>query len=881
MKINSFNTFEGRNIYSHKKCIRMDLDLEGFCETPSKSISGFNESLVNAIPELKTHRCGIDEEGGFVKRLNEGTYLAHICEHCIIAIQNRLGLDAKYGKAREVQGDHYYIIFQYVYPNTALHIANTIVEFINSLIKKTSYNLHEKVEEIKKTLLSEQLGPSTLAICEEANKRGIPTLRIGGGSIFQLGYGKYGKRIEATIGENTGTIAVDTACDKFLTKQILEVQCLPVAPGAKINNAIDLLHEAENIGYPLVLKPQFGNQGKGVYANIKDEKELIQCFTKLSKDYRDIIIERYVQGDDYRVCVVDGEVIAVAKRMPPFILGDGKSTISELISELNKDVLRGEGHEKPLTKVKIDDKMLQHIGKKGYSLNTILQAGEEITLRENANLSTGGVALDCTDIICRENIEICKRAAIAIGLNICGIDIITKDISKPLYNEGIIVEVNAAPGIRMHHYPSMGKSRNVAEKIVDMLFKDTKDSFPIVSVTGTNGKTTTTRLISHVMQLSGKKVGMTTTGGIYINDKCIRKGDTTGPQSARTILFNREIDAAVLETARGGLVRSGLAYDLADVGVITNITDDHLGIDGIDTLENLAHVKSLIGEAVKPNGYVVLNADDEMSLTIVERMKSPIIFFSKNKDNTYLRNNIKDGSYGVYVENGFLCIENKESITNLMNIEDIGITFNGNLQYNIENAMAACSALVGLGIDYDIIKNGLATFYCNEELNPGRFNVYKVGEVTVVLDYGHNVEGYKAVIQGLKNMKRNRLIGIIGVPGDRLNRNIEDLGKISSQYFDYIYIKEDLDKRGRKEGEVAEILKNGVLSTGYSENSFEIVLNEKEALNIAIDKGKPGDVIVVFFEEFNPLVNLIKEKIKEVDMQIEQNSIYESKVELA
>ncbi|MPM51213.1 Cyanophycin synthetase [bioreactor metagenome] len=328
-------------------------------------------------------------------------------------------------------------------------------------------------------------------------------------------------------------------------------------------------------------------------------------------------------------------------------------------------------------------------------------------------------------------------------------------------------------------------------------------------------------------------------------------------------------------------MRSGLAYDLADVGVITNITDDHLGIDGVDTLENLAHVKSLIGEAVKPDGYVVLNADDEMSLTIVERMKSPIIFFSKDKDNSYLRYNIEKGSYGVYVENGSLFIENKEGITNLMNIEDIGITFHGNLQYNIENAMAACSALVGLGIDYEIIKNGLATFYCNEELNPGRFNVYKVGEVTVVLDYGHNVEGYKAVIQGLKNMKRNRLIGIIGVPGDRLNRNIENLGKISSQYFDYIYIKEDLDKRGRKEGEVAEILKSGVLSTGYNENSFEIILNEKEALNIAIEKGRPGDVIVVFFEEFKPLVNLIKEKIKEVDMQTEQNNIYESKVELA
>lgn len=881
MKINSFSTFEGRNIYSHKRCIRMDLDLEGYCEIPSKSIPGFNESLVNAIPELKTHRCGIDEEGGFVKRLKEGTYLAHICEHCIIAIQNRLGLDAKYGKAREVQGDNYYIIFEYIYPNTALHIGKTIVEFVNSLIKGSEFNLNEKVEEIKKTLLKEQIGPSTLAICEEAKKRGIPVLKIGDGSIFQLGYGKFGKRIEATIGENTGTIAVDAACDKYLTKQILEVQCLPVAQGTKINSVMDLLEEAMCIEFPLVLKPQFGNQGKGVYANIKDEKELLKCYKTLSKEYKDIIMEKYVQGDDYRVCVVDGQVVAVSKRTPPFIIGDGKNTIKQLIEELNKDILRGEGHEKPLTKIKIDDKMLQHIGKKGYNLNTILEKDEETTLRENANLSTGGMALDCTDIICRENVEICQRAAAAIGLDICGIDIICKDISKPLGDEGVIVEINAAPGIRMHHYPSMGKSRNVAEKIVDMLFKDSTQTFPIVSITGTNGKTTTTRLISHVMQLWGRKVGMTTTGGIYINNKCIRKGDTTGPQSAKTILFNREIDAAVLETARGGLVRSGLAYDLADVSVITNITDDHLGIDGIDTLENLAHVKSLVGEAVKPDGYVILNADDEMSLTIIDKMKSHIIFFSKDKENPYLQNNIQKGGHGVYVEDGCLCIEHKESKVNLMSIKDIGITFDGNLQYNVENAMAACGALVGLGVDYEVIKNGLATFYCNEELNPGRFNVYKVGEITVVLDYGHNVEGYKAVIKGLKNIKTNRLIGVIGVPGDRLNRNIEDLGKISSQYFDYIYIKEDLDKRGRKEGEVAEILRQGVLSTGFKEEALNVILNEKDALRLAIDNSRPGDIIVVFFEEYGTLVNLIKEKIEEINMGSDKHIAYKNILGLA
>lgn len=859
MKITSFTTYEGRNIYCHKKCIRMVVDLEGYCETPSSKIAGFNEELVRQVPELATHRCGVDEEGGFLKRLSEGTYLAHICEHTIIALQNRLGLNAKYGKAREIKGDSYYVIFEYIYENTAIELGKLAVDLINSIIFGKVLDVKKRLEEIKRTLSKERLGPSTLSICEEAKKRGIPLIRIGEGSIFQLGYGKYGKRIEATIGENTSTIAVDIASDKLLTKEILKEQCIPVAAGAKVSNVMELLTEAGEIGYPLVIKPRYGNQGKGVYANIKNEKELIDAYTTLTKDYKDVIVEGFIVGEDYRVCVIDNEVVSVSKRIPPYVIGDGEKSINQLIFQLNKDELRGEGHEKPLTKIKIDENMLRHISKKGFTLNSVLQEGEKLTLRDNANLSTGGLAIDCTDEICRENIEICKRVSIAIGLDICGIDIICKDISNPLYNQGVIVEVNAAPGIRMHHHPYIGKERNVAEKIVEMLFKGENEAIPIVSVTGTNGKTTTTRLVSHVLQLKGHKVGMTTTGGIYINNKCIRKGDTTGPQSARTILLNKEIDAAVLETARGGIVRSGLAYDLADVGVITNITDDHLGIDNINTLEDLAYVKALVGEAVKDKGYVVINADDKYSLMILDRLKSNLIFFSKDKDNNILRENIEKGGFGVYIEENALVVESKKEKVNLMKVEDIGITFNGKLQYNIENAMAACAALVGLGVDNNIIIKGLNTFYCNEELNPGRFNVYNVGKSTVILDYGHNIDGYRSVLEGVKNIEAKRMVGVIGVPGDRLDRNIEEVGQISGKYFDYIYIKEDFDKRGRKEGEVAEILQQGVLASGFDIESQKIILDEKEALKYALENSLPGDVIVVFFEEYLPLVQIIKE----------------------
>lgn len=864
MKIISIKAFEGRNIYSHKKCIRMDLDLEGYCEIPSKDIEGFNDRLIELIPELKVHRCGVDEDGGFVNRLKEGTYLAHICEHAIIGIQNRLGIEVSYGKARVIDGNIYYIIYQYEYKETAIKAGRLAVDMVNALISKGEIDLEARIKDLKNTLSKESIGPSTGAICEEAKKMGIPVVKLGDTGMFQLGLGKYGKLIEATICQDTGAIGVDISCDKIITKKLLDLHCLPVAKGGKVHNAVELLFLAESIGYPIVIKPQCGNQGKGVIVNIKNEAEALEAYKIISEKYSDVIVEKYISGNDYRVCVVDGEVVAVALRLPPYITGDGESSIEELIRELNMDPNRGEDHEKPLTKVKFDDTLLNYIGKKGYNLSSILSVGEKVFIRENANLSTGGSAIDCTDDICEENIEICRRAAKVVGLNICGIDICCKDISIPLGKEGAIVEVNAAPGIRMHHYPSEGKNRNVAKAIVNMMFKNTQSNIPLVSVTGTNGKTTTTRLIGHVLSLSGNKVGMTTTGGIYINGKCIEKGDTTGPESALTVMLNKEIDAAVLETARGGIIRSGLAYDLADVGVITNITDDHLGIDGINTIEELSYVKALVGEAVKDDGYVVLNADDKASMRIIDRLKSNLIFFSKDKDNEYLRNNIQKGSYGVYCEDGYICVEKGREIYRVISIDDIGITLGGKLLYNVENAMAACSALVGLGVDYSVIAAGFSTFYCNEELNPGRFNMYNLNGTTVILDYGHNIEGYKAVLQGIKAMNFNRYIGIIGVPGDRLDNNIFDVGRISGKYFDYIYIKEDEDRRGRKKGEVAEILQKGVSSSGFSKKNTEVILSEKEAFLKALDNSRKGDLIIVFFEKYEPLLEIVKSIQKEV-----------------
>jgi len=562
--------------------------------------------------------------------------------------------------------------------------------------------------------------------------------------------------------------------------------------------------------------------------------------------------------------------VAASERIPPYVIGDGKRSIKELIQQINSSDKRGEGHERPLTKIKINQKLIFEISKKGYNIDSVLLNGERLKLIENANLSTGGIALDCTDKVCKENIDICIRCADAIGLDVCGIDICCEDISKPLRNNGAIIEVNAAPGIRMHHYPDKGKVRNVASEIVDMLFNNVKENIPVISVTGTNGKTTTTRLISHILRLSGLKVGMTTTGGIFIDNKCIEKGDTTGYESAISVLLNRSIDAAVLECARGGIIRKGLAYDLADVGVITNITEDHLGIDGVENLEDLANVKSLVAEAVKDEGYVVINGDDPVSLKILNRIKSRIIMFSKDKYNDNIRKNIEFGGSAIYCEKGVIFYENDKVCMAIARVDVTNITLRGKLVYNIENALAACAACIALNVDIKTIKRGLMSFYGDEEQNPGRFNIYNINNITVVLDYGHNIEGYKAVINGAKQLKHKRFVGIIGVPGDRNNKSITEIGKIAGTNFDHLYIKEDIDRRGRKKGEVADILKMGVLSTGFENKKIDIILDEKDALKKAIDRAKAGDLIIIFFEKREPLLKIVN------DAKLKTNNITES-----
>lgn len=860
MKLINIRVYTGRNIYSHSPVVRMDVDVEQYLDIPSCDIKDFNERLLIQFPGLMEHKCSPGYEGGFVERLNRGTYLPHILEHVAIEIQKLLGFKVNYGKTRYLEKETVYtIVFSY-YDETAGYEAGKLAyDILTGYLNNIIINLDERLQQIQDKIRCKQLGPSTMAIVAEAERRGIPTTRLADNSLIQLSYGKFSKRIQATISSSTNCISVDAACDKELTKSLLETFNIPVPRGKAVFSVDDAVKLAEDLGYPVVVKPNNGNQGKGVATNLKTPEEVEKAY-KLASLYGDhIMIEDYIPGNHFRVIVVDGKVVAVAERIAAHVIGNGKNTIKELIDIENTNPLRGEDHERPLTKIKIDEAMKLYLEKYLIDMNSIPEENEVVTLRETANLSTGGIAIDVTDEIHPDNIKLFVKAVEIIGLDIAGVDIVAEDISKPIKNTGgAIIEINACPGIRMHHYPSKGKSRDVAGAILDMLFpKELPSSIPIFSVTGTNGKTTTTRMLANILRKSGLKVGMTTTGGVYIDDEEIMKGDTTGPQSARAVLLDKRVEAAVLETARGGIVNRGLGYNLADVGIITNVGDDHLGLDGINDLEQMAKVKALVVEAVKDEGYAVLNADDEYTPLITKEVRCNIIYFSTNYSNPLLQQHMDRGGRAVYLMENKIYIYDGKKHQPIISVRKIPSTYGGILKYNIENSMAAMAAAYSYGIDIKIIKDALTTFYSNDKDNPGRFNVFNLKDFRVIVDYGHNIDGYTKVLEGLKQIKTGRLVGVIGVPGDRTDINILKVGEISGRYFDCIYIKEDKDLRGRMPEEVAKILKKGCILGGAAEEKIEIQCCEVEALRKAMEKAETNDIIIVFYEEYMPLIDLI------------------------
>jgi cyanophycin synthetase len=865
VKIISSYAYKGRNIYSHKPVVKMLIDLGDYYDTPTTAIKGLNEFLINLLPGLKRHSCSRGYEGGFVDRLGEGTYLAHVIEHVSIELQNVLGYDISYGKAFRGDKDNIYnVVYGYINELAGIETGRIAVDLINCFIEGKEFDFNKEMKELKSKCVKSDIGVSTAMIKKEAEKRGIPVIKIGDGSLLQLGYGKNSRKIQATLSDNSTCISVDVACNKTLAKSIMAEYGLPVPEGKVVSSENELLQYCMTIGFPVVIKPNYGSHGIGVSINLRTPEEALNAY-KIACEYEDtILVEKFIKGNHYRLLVVGDKMVAASLRLAAHVIGDGESTIEELIERENREnPLRGEDHEKPLTKIVVDKVVLAYLEKQRKTLEYVPEKGETVFLRENDNLSTGGIAIDVTEEVHPENAKIAVMAAKVIGLDIAGVDITVSDISIPLEKaNGAIIEINAAPGIRMHHFPSKGQGRNVAGEIVNLLCPEGEAvSIPVISVTGTNGKTTTVRMISHILRTMGSNVGMTNTDGVFFNDECMKHGDNTGPISARAVLMDKRIDYAVLETARGGIVNRGLGYDLADVGLITNIQEDHLGIDGINDMEDMAFVKALVIEAVKKEGYAVFNADDEYCMMIKDRAKANLILYSANANNEHLNNHIKKGGIGLYADdkNIYICQGNKTTM--LMSIDQIPATMGGILKHNVYNALAAASGAYGLGIKTENIIKGLSTFESNDKDNPGRFNQFDVNGVKVIIDYGHNIDGYKYVLDSLKQMKKKKLIGVIGVPGDRTDSSTITIGEMSANSFDKIYIKEDKDKRNRKPGEIAALLKKGCQLGSIPESEITIELSEEKALEMAIAAAEPDDIVVVFYEEYEPLVRVI-EKMK-------------------
>jgi len=849
--------FPGINVHCMKPVLEAVVDLEDLVGKETSDFPDFSSALVKLLPGLMEHVCGIGRQGGFWIRLQRGTYFGHVSEHVAIELLNQAGYQSSYGKTRAMDEEGLYrIVIQCHWPKTVLAALNMALQLVEDLLRGVEPEVD--IYKLERLLAQEKPGPSTQAIIDSARSRGIPVRSMDHGSLICLGTGRYRKFVEATVTGHTSCIGVDIACDKTLTKRILSDALIPT-PGGKIardeEHAVEI---AEELGGSVVVKPCDGNQGKGVSLNLTSEAEVRAAY-KVAENYSSkVLVEEQIFGRHYRILVVNGRAEAASERFPAKVVGDGIHSIKDLISIENRNPLRGDEHEKPLTKIKVDQVVFNVLARQNLTMNYVPQREEEINLRDNANLSTGGSATDVTEIVHPENNELACRIARLLELDVAGIDVVTEDISKPLLDgQGAILEVNAAPGIRMHLFPTEGARRPVGDAIVDYLFPwQRRHSIPLISVTGTNGKTTTSRLIAHALTLQGKKVGLTSTDGIYIDGVCINRGDNTGPISADIVLSDPAVDVAVLETARGGLVRRGLGYEEADVAVVTNISEDHLGSDGINSLEELAHVKSLVVEVVRSDGYAVLNADDERVAAMAQGCPGQIIFFSLEGGNNHLfLRHLAVGGRGVMVEHKKILLVEGRKTHVLTELEHVPITIAGAARYNVANCLAAVGALWGAGLSQEDIIAGITDF--DSESNPGRTNLYDFGDYKVLLDYGHNYAGYANVFELVSALKPQRRVGVVGVPGDRKDSDIIKVGKLSGQNLDLIYIKEDSDLRGRESGEVAELLEQGI-KDGGSKAQVQIIPAEIEAVETALAQHQAEDLIVVFYEELEPIQTLLK-----------------------
>jgi cyanophycin synthetase len=861
MKIVEVKVLRGPNYWSIKKpkLIQMTLDLQELEQLPTNEIPGFYDRIRQLIPSLYNHRCSEGKPGGFFDRVRDGTWMGHVIEHIALEIQALAGMNTGFGRTRGTGvAGVYNVVFAYCEEKAGLYAAQASVNIADALVKDQPYDINNDVRQIRDLWYEEKLGPSTESLVCEALKRDIPVMRLDDSAYVQLGYGTKQKRVEAAVTNQTGMIATEIAGDKDVTKKILQEAYVPVPAGVIVNRSDDLHDAIEEVGFPLVVKPLNSNQGKGATTDINSWQEVTAAFLKAKEYSNEVVVERYIRGLDFRALVVNYKFVAAALRTPASVRGDGVHTIEELVEAVNSDPRRGSGHEKALTRIQIDEVTKQLLSKMNYTPKTVLAKGVTIHLKDTANLSTGGTSTDVTDLVHPSNVRLFERVARIIGLDICGIDIVASSLSTPIKkNGGAIIEINAAPGLRMHLSPSYGTARNVAAPIIDMLFPTNDARIPIVAVTGTNGKTTTTRLIAHIVKHAGFVTGFTTTDGIYINDEQINEGDAAGPLSAKLLLKDNSVEFAVLECARGGILRSGLAFDKCDAAVVTNVASDHLGLGGIQTIEQLARVKSVVPEAVKESGYAILNADDDRVYAMKDRLTCNIALFSLQPDNPRIEEHCAGGGIAAITEQGYVCIRRGREIVRIEEIVHIPVTFNGLASFNIANVLAACLAAYTSKINVNLMSQALRSFVPSNETMPGRMNLVQFADFAVLLDYAHNPHALQSLGEMIRSYPATYKTGIIAGVGDRRSEDIVELGRVAGEVFDHVIIRQDEDLRGRQADNMNDLLKKGI---AISNNNIHpvVIPDECEALDHAINNAISGSLIVILsdnIEEVNNRLN--------------------------
>ncbi len=855
----------GPNYWSgyRENLIIMKLDIVRWEKLPTNMIDGFGESLERVLPSLKSHRCSVGVEGGFLKRVKEGTWLGHVVEHIALELQSLAGMDCGFGRTRStaIKGI-YHVVFSYVIESAGVYAAKAAVNLVENLLSNLDYRVDNDILELQRLYNSEKLGPSTYSIVKEAKRRNIPYTRLNNDSLLMLGQGCNQKIICTSVACTTSNIAVDLASDKDATRNLLFQSYIPVPKGRLIYDIIELEKAVSEIGFPLVTKPVNGNHGRGITTRITTIEQAKSGFYEAQKISESVIVERFINGSDYRFLVINYQLVAVAKRTPAMVMGDDASTINELINETNNDPRRGEDHENVLSKIKLDAATQSILAEKDLKLNSVLPIGEILFLKDAANLSSGGTAQDVTDIVHPHNVFMAERIARLMNLDICGIDIMAEDINIPVTDKnGAVLEVNAGPGFRMHLSPSKGLARNVAEPVLNMLYPNNSSArIPLVAVTGTNGKTTVTRLIAHFAQADGYHTGYATTDGINIDGTNICYGDCSGPVSAATVLRDPIVDFAVLECARGGILRAGLGFDKCNISVITNVNDDHLGLDDIDTREQMARVKSVVAHSTFKNGYAILNADDDLVYEMKNDLDCNIALFSMYANNPRIVKHCENGGWAAFINKNYFVISKGEWKTRIAQVTQVPLTFSGKCEFMIQNVLPAL--LVASISDFSMVKtsSALKSFIPSPTFTPGRMNLFHFKKFQLMVDYAHNTDGFIQIKKYLDQVNATQKTGIITVPGDRRAEDMKNIGRYAAQMFDKIIIKHDKHTRGRTKEEITKFITDGIREV-KDQSSVVIISDEIESIQYAIDNAKAGEFIIVFVDNVQNMLSYVQQQL--------------------